>query len=430
MVVSDPGAGHGATTSLSSSPAPIPVEKAPVRVIATMVAARLGLMLALFTPIVAGMTLKVQTLVPQPEVAGTLGAVVSMGAFAALLFDPVFGRLSDRTVGRFGRRRPWLVFGAVGLLASLTLIAAAPNAVVLGLGWFLAQALGNAAVAAHTATLADQIPTWQRGKVSGMIGIAQQAASLGAAYSAAFLGANMLLLFLVPGTVSLALVLIFAFVLPDKPMARRPKSEGGLRTALKTFWVNPRRHPDFAFAWVSRFLVVLAMFMFVTFRLLYLQQDLHLPRAEAASTLATGVLIYTLTLMAAGQVAGWLSDRLARRKVFIWASAVVFGIGTWMLSTASSTSGFYWAEAVIGMGFGIYVAVDLALVVDVLPNPDDTAKDLGVFNIAVAAPQALAPGLSAALLAAGGGGYDLMLAVAAGIALLGALAILPVKKVR
>jgi MFS family permease len=395
-----------------------------------MVGARFGLMLALFTPIVAGMTLKVQTLVPQSEVAATLGAVISMGALAALLFDPVFGRLSDRTVGRFGRRRPWLVFGALGLLASLALIAVAPNTVVLGLGWFLAQALGNAAVAAHTATLADQIPSRQRGKVSGMIGIAQQTASLGAAYSAAFLGQNMLLLFLVPGTVSLVLVLVFAFVLPDKPMARRPKSESGLLTTLKTFWVNPRKHPDFAFAWVSRFLVVLAMFMFVTFRLLFLQQELHLPKAEAASTLATGVLIYTLTLMAAGQLAGWLSDRLDRRKVFIWASAAVFGIGTWMLSAASSTSGFYWAEAVIGVGFGIYVAVDLALVVDVLPNPDDAAKDLGVFNIAVAGPQALAPGLSAALLAAGGGGYDLMLAVAAGIALLGALAILPVKKVR
>src|SRR5689334_22661272 len=99
MVVSDSAAG-----STESSPAPlspVPVEKAKASVIAAMVAARLGLMIALVTPIVAGMTLKVQTLVPQGEVAGTLGAVISMGAFAALLFDPIFGRLSDRTVGRF-----------------------------------------------------------------------------------------------------------------------------------------------------------------------------------------------------------------------------------------------------------------------------------------------------------------------------------------
>lgn len=429
MVVSDSAAVSQATSS-SGAAALVPVEKAKARVVATMVLARLGLMMALFTPTVAGMTLKVQTLVDPGAVAGTLGAVISMGAFAALLFDPIFGRLSDRTVGRFGRRRPWLVFGSLGLLASLAVIAAAPNLVVLGIGWFFAQALGNAAVAAHTATLADQLPQGQRGKVSGMIGIASQAAGLGAAYSVSLLGQNMVLLFLVPGVVGLVLVLVFAYVLPDQPMARRPYSEGGLRTALKTFWVNPVKHPDFAFAWVSRFLVVLAMFMFVTFRLLYLQQDLKLPKAQAAGVLANGVLIYTVALVIAGQAAGWLSDRLGRRKVFIWSSAVIFGIGTWLLSQANSTSGFYWAELVIGVGFGIYVAVDLALVIDVLPNPDDTAKDLGVFNIAMTGPQTLAPGLSALLLGMGGGNYDLMLAVAAGIALLGALTILPVKKVR
>lgn len=426
MVVSDPAA----AATLQSPATSAPKEKAKVNVIATMVAARLGLMTALSVPIVAGMTLKVQSLVSPAEVAPTLGFVISMGAFAALLFDPVFGRLSDRTIGRFGRRRPWLVAGALGLLVSLTVIAMAPNVVVLGIGWFFAQALGNAAVAAHTASLADQIPQWQRGKVSGMIGIASQAAGLGAAYSASLLGQNMLLLFVVPGVIGLILVLVFAFVLPDQPMERRPASEGGFRTALKTFWVNPVKHPDFAFAWISRFLVVLALFMFVTFRLLYLQQDLGLSKQDAAGALATGVLIYTLALVTAGQIAGWISDRLGRRKVFIWISAIIFGIGTWMLSLADSTSGFYWAELVIGIGFGIYIAVDLALVIDVLPNPDDTAKDLGVFNIAMAGPQTLAPAVSAALLTMGGGSYKLMLAVAAGIALLGALTILPVKRVR
>src|SRR5690242_16216830 len=134
MVVSDSAAGPEAPNSLSY--APVPVEKAQASVITTMVLARLGLMIALFMPIVAGMTLKVQSLVPGPDVAATLGTVISMGAFAALLFDPVFGRLSDRTVGRFGRRRPWLVAGALGLLACLAVIATAPNAVVLGIGWF------------------------------------------------------------------------------------------------------------------------------------------------------------------------------------------------------------------------------------------------------------------------------------------------------
>lgn len=56
-----------------------------------------------------------------------------------------------------------------------------------------------------------------------------------------------------------------------------------------------------------------------------------------------------------------------------------------------SLTGFYLVEGLLGLSYGIYAAVDLALVVDVLPNPDDSGKDLGVFNIAQALPQTAAP---------------------------------------
>jgi hypothetical protein len=85
----------------------------------------------------------------------------------------------------------------------------------------------------------------------------------------------------------------------------------------------------------------------------------------------------------------------------------------------------------MGAAFGIYMGVDLALVLAVLPNPQDNAKDLGVFNIANAAPQTLAPLLGAALIAIGAGkNYDTLYLTAAALTLLGALAIIPVKKVK
>lgn len=408
-----------------------PTERARPRVITTMALARFGIMLGLMTPLAAGLALKLQTFMPQAEAVPILGTITSLGALAALFFDPVFGRLSDRTIGRFGRRRPWLIFGSVGLLACLVLIALAPNVMLVGVGWILAQVIGNAAVAAHTATLADQLPPVQRGRVSGLIGVMQQVASLGAAWSASLFTGNMLLLFLVPGVIGLLLVLAFAFVLPDQVLKARPRTEGSVADALKTFWVSPRQHPDFAFAWISRFLVVLANFMFVTFRLFWLQHELELPKQEAAAAMATGVLIFTIALAVSGQIAGWLSDKIDRRKIFIAASAVIFAVGTALLTRADSQQGFWLAELVLGIGFGVYVAVDLALVVDVLPNPEDAGKDLGVFNIAMAGPQAVAPGLAAAIIALGGGeNYDLMLYAAAAIALIGGALILPVKSVR
>ncbi|WP_207918578.1 MFS transporter [Saccharopolyspora karakumensis] len=305
---------------IAAPPAPLippPQQKAGGRVVATMTLARLGLMLGLTAPLIAGLALKVQTLVGPGQVVVVVGIVTTAGAIGALIFDPVFGRISDRTTGRFGRRRPWLVAGSLGLMLGLLVIALAPNVWVLALGWLFGQIAGNAAVAAHTASLADQLPTAQRGKVGGLIGIAQQASTVGSAYAGKFLGQDMLLLFLVPGAIGLVLVLAFVLVLPDRPLPERPEPEGGLRTVLKTFWVNPRRHPDFAFAWVSRFLIVLSAWMFLTFRLLYLQHEMDMSAKEAASVMATGVLIYTVAVILAGQLAGWLSDRISRRKVFI-----------------------------------------------------------------------------------------------------------------
>ncbi|MEV0599885.1 MFS transporter [Streptomyces sp. NPDC050315] len=399
--------------------------------VATMGLARCGLYLAILTPVYSSLAIKVRSLVPEQDVVSTLALVSSLGAVAAFLANPVFGRISDRTTGRFGRRRPWLVVGALGMTAGLAAIATAQSVAVVAIAWFVAQIFANAALAAHVASIADQVPSTQRGKVTGLMGVVQNVGILGAAYAAQLFGDRMVLFFMVPAAVGLVLTVLYAIALPDKPLVKRPPSEGGLRMVLKTFWVSPRQYPDFAWTFISRFLIMLATPMFTTFRLFYLEEDLNLTQADAVSVMATGVLVYTLALIVAAQVAGWLSDRLRRRKAFVGLSSLVFGIGMALLVTADSATGFYVAEVVLGIGFGVYTGVDLALVIDVLPNPDDAAKDLGVFNIANAAPQTMAPAVGALLVNTGGGhNYSLLLGTAAVLCVLGALAIVPIKKVR
>ena len=175
--------------------------------------------------------------------------------------------------------------------------------------------------------------------------------------------------------------------------------------------------------------------MFTTFRLFYLQDKLGLSEAAAPAAVSTGVLIYTIALVASGWIAGKISDRTGRRKFLVAGSTLLFGVGIVLLAPASvsTLSGFYVVEAILGVAYGIYVGVDLALVVDVLPNPDDAGKDLGVFNMANALPQTLAPVFGAALLAvnsANNQNYDLLLYTAGAAALIGALIVLPIKKVR
>jgi MFS family permease len=186
-------------------------------------------------------------------------------------------------------------------------------------------------------------------------------------------------------------------------------------------------------AWWSRFLITLATFMFTTFRLLYLQDRVGLPLADAPAAVTLGVLIYTVALIASAWAAGKISDRTGRRKIFVGGSTLLFGIGIALLVHVHTVAGFYLVEGVLGLAYGIYVGVDLALVVDVLPNPDDSGKDLGVFNMANALPQTVAPLIGAALLgvlSVQHQNYDLMLYTAAGAALIGALVIVPIKSVR
>jgi len=125
-----------------------------------------------------------------------------------------------------------------------------------------------------------------------------------------------------------------------------------------------------------------------------------------------------------------VSDRTGRRKIFVAAASVVYGLALFMIAAAGDVNGFLTGMAISGLGFGLYMAVDLALVVDVLPDSGSSAKDLGVLNIAGALPSSLAPALAPAILAVGGGSYGVLYAVAGGCALLAAGAILRVKGVR
>jgi MFS family permease len=143
-----------------------------------------------------------------------------------------------------------------------------------------------------------------------------------------------------------------------------------------------------------------------------------------------GTLVQAAAVVAASLVSGMLSDRTGRRKIFVGTAAIVYGLAMFAIAVATSFNGFLVGMAIGGLGFGMYMAVDLALVADVLPDRERAAKDLGVLNIAGALPSSIAPAIAPAILAIGSGSYGVLYAVAGFCAVLGAVAILPVKGVR
>ncbi|MBW3068112.1 MULTISPECIES: MFS transporter [unclassified Actinomyces] len=360
--------------------------------IVSYLAAQLFFFIALMGPAILSIQTKSMAMFPDDNAAQTAAVshIAGLGALGAVFANVIFGQISDRTMWRWGRRRPWLVIGILGMTVGLVIMGLTNTVPAVAVGWLIAQIGANAALAPFVAVLSDQVPEFQRARISSMISIAQNLAILIATYLSGALREQLEVLFIAPAIPAILFMTWFAFVLPDKQLTIKPPRLD-LIGLIKTFWVNPIAYPDYGLAWAGRFLITLCSFSFTTYRLFFLVHRVNLTEERATDVVATSVLIYTIALMAASFVGGQLSDRLHRRKAFVFAASALFGLGTVMLAHTTTVSGFYMVEAVMGLAYGVYISVDLALVVDVLPNPDNAGKDLGVFNIANALPQSLAP---------------------------------------
>ena len=400
------------------------------RFVALYALAHMSTCLLFLAPLLVSLALKVNSLVGLEQAPNSLALVAGVGAAVAMFTNPFCGKLSDRTSSPLGMRRPWIVGGLVGGTLGVLVVAVAPTIPVVLLGWCVAQVGFNALLAAMVAVLPDQVPVEQRGMVAGVLGVCLPVASVVGTFLVKLFTGNTVAMFLVPCAVAAAFILLFAVTLPDRRLDRGDRPAWSVRELASTFWVSPRRNPDFAWAFTSRFLFVLAYAFLVTYQAYYLLDHLGSTEADVPQQVFLGTLVQSVVLVAASLLGGRLSDWTGRRKVFVVTASVIYGVALFVIAAAVSFNGFLVGMALGGLGFGLYMAVDLALVVDVLPDPDTAAKDLGVLNIAGALPSAIAPAIAPVILAVGGGSYGVLYAVAGVCALAAAAAIIPVTRVR
>ncbi|MCY4728576.1 MFS transporter [Nocardioides sp. STR2] len=409
---------------------PVPPSRVGWSFIALYALSYTGGSLLFLAPLLVSLALKVRDLVGADAAPGNLALVAGTGSLLSIIANPLFGRLSDRTTSRWGMRRPWMVTGvAVGAVGTMV-IATAPDVGTVLLGWCLCQVFFNATLAAQTAVLADQVPTDQRGVVAGVLGLAVPIASVTGTYLVQLFDHSTVLMFAVPCAVGGVAVLLFAWRLTDRRLDGTGKPPWSLRELAATFYVSPRSNADFAWAFLSRFLLVTAYAFLVTFQTFFLLEQIGSAEDAVPRQVYLGTVAQSVALVIVAPVAGRISDRVGRRKVFVTAAAIVYAGALFVIAASTSVNGYLVGMAIGGVGFGMYMAVDLALVVDVLADPLTAAKDLGVLNIAGALPFALAPTMAPAILALGGGSYAVLYAVAGACALGGALAVAPIKNVR
>lgn len=410
---------------------PAPQTRVPMSRIYLFSLIELAALGALVTPLIVSLSLKVLQLVPETEKESALGLVTALGALSALIANPIFGHLSDRTRSRFGRRRPWLIGGVVGGILAAILIVLAPNIPMLVIAWVLSQAAYNATLASLSALLADQVPEEQRAKASGIFGAIGFLGMVPAMLIAAVFAANLTVILLAMPVVAVIIVVIVCVFIPDPQIEHIEQAHRSILEVFRAFIFNPFKAPMFTLVWIQRAAMQFGYTVVSTFGLFYLIVRLGMEDVAAASLTSTATLVGAALNFAAAFACGYLASRRGNYGSFIVGSALIMALSLLLKAFTQDIPVFWISTLLAGLALGAYYAVDLALAMRTLPVGEE-GKYLGIFNLAKTLPQSVAPAVAPFIVLIGGtdpiaGGdknYTALYIVAA-IAVLGSLLTLP-----
>jgi MFS family permease len=375
--------------------------------------------------------------------------LIAVGAIPALIVPIIAGQLSDRCMSRLGRRRPYMLAGVVVNLLGMAVLWVAVRHVLLWLyavAYIVCNIGNNIAGGPYAGLIPDRVPRAQRGVASGWMGAMTQVGNI-----IGLLGVALLLghdqegpALLVMGGVFAVCLGLTLFGIREIPRTEPPEPLSW-KDSIRRVWIDPRQYPDFAWVWITRLLVTMGIYAVQPYLRLYLNDVIGVPRDQCDVTvgLVFGCLLGCATVT--GLLGGSISDRIGRKRVVYLANSII-AAACLAFPFGHNMTYVYFVASAFGIGYGAYYSVDWALGVDVLPNPDDAAKDLAVWQIAMVLPQTLTPPLASCILRAfhstsetvkgrmvthySPTGYLIVFVLAAFFLLLGAVMLRNVKKVR
>ena len=378
---------------------------------------------------------QIQDIDPAGKTAA-LGIVFAITSVFSTITTPVAGALSDRTRSRFGRRTPWIVAGSlIGGVATI-LIPHGGNIVGITTFWVLATISLNCMLPVITTVVADRFRPSERGTVSGVVGATMTAGLSAGTIFGGLLAAHLFLAYAILGIGVMIACTLFVIFNPEPPL---PADFGRplpfrLWAFLREFWISPREHPDFAWAFFGRFSIYMGYQAILTYLLYILEDHIGLSQADANAMIARMSSVTLVALIVSSLSSGWLADRLGRLKPLVFIAGLLMALAVVAPLASRSVPGMFGYAVLVGLGYGAFMSVDLALMTHVLPprpaGEDATGKDLGILTTAINIPQILSPAMAAALLTATGNNYPLLFCLAAAFVVVGACFVLPIRSVR
>ncbi|MDA8200337.1 MAG: MFS transporter [Thermaerobacter sp.] len=360
-----------------------------------------------------------------------LSGLTAVGALIASVVQPLAGAISDRKVGSLGRRRPYMLVGVPATALLLWYMGAAPSIPLFAAAYFLLQVVANLAAAPYQALIPDLVVADQRGTASGYMGLMTQAAVIGGVVIASAFAIRTA--FEVLALLQVLGLLVTVVGVREVPQ-RTAAAPFRWRAFLQSFWIPPREHSDWWWVFGTRLMVLLGfgtLEYYLNYYLVYVQHMKN-PNGPLESIL----LLVTIGSLISVLTAGWLSDRLKRRKMMVRWGGLVMGLSALGFVFSHGMTQILVLSGLFGVGYGTYLSTDWALAVDVLPKGRDAAKDMGLWSISQTLSQTIATliagGLLAVLVSSAGlaMSYRVLYLVTFVYFLVGSLLITKVKSVR
>ena len=379
---------------------------------------------------------QVDAVVPKGSQNGAIGFAIGIGGFLAMTVPPLVGAWSDRLNTRLGRRRPIMVAGTLLTIPGLVLLMTAGSYPQIVVGYVIVQFFFNAAGAAYAGIIPDVVPAQQFGKASGFLATMTQLGIGGGLGVTSVMGSSRAIYLVFVAVILLTLIpTIWAArnegLAPVAPHARRSIGE-----AIGEF-LRPLHEGDFAWVVFTR-LMISAGITAVLYNLHNFFRDVVLaPGTNPDAFTSNWLLVVVVTALPFGFFGGLLSDRWHRRKVFVYlsggAQALVAIVFIAFYPTAIPL--VFALGVAYGVGYGLYFAVDWALACDTLPDKSQSAKDMGLFHIALTMPQAIIPFFGGPLIdhlngPHGDGGYRIVFSSAVVFLFVGTVLVSRIRSVR
>jgi MFS family permease len=325
---------------------------------------------------------------------GTEGAALAFIAVVTFVFSvavqPTVGSISDYTTSRWGRRKPYIVIGALLDVVFLIGIATANSLLAITAFVTLLQFSTNTARGAFQGYVPDLVPDRQVGLASAMVGLMQVFGNV--------LGFGLAAIALSEGNVGLAvgaiavveLVTMLSVVLrvPKGPPAKPREGRSWSKVAAETWGTDILKERSYVWLLVSRLFILMGGASLVNFVLFYLPRSLGIPQADVDTAILQLLAAATLAALVSIIPASRLSDRIGRKPV-IWGCTAFGMIGLVMVALAPNLTVATIGAALLGSSQGTFLSVDWALMTDIIPKAA-SGRYMGLSNVVTASSTTIA----------------------------------------